>query len=42
MDYFVGLERIVIDRGLTTPISAKEMALDLKSKASPTIEFIVI
>ncbi|CAN1730568.1 Putative F-box/LRR-repeat protein At3g28410, partial [Linum perenne] len=64
MDYFVGLERIVIDRGSSpTPIFnddsifnyedynkfnedqarvAKEVALDLKSKASPTIEYIVI
>ncbi|CAN1730571.1 hypothetical protein LINPERHAP1_LOCUS984 [Linum perenne] len=43
MDYFVGLERIDYNKFNEDQARvAKEVALDLKSKASPTIEYIVI
>ncbi|CAL1363024.1 unnamed protein product [Linum trigynum] len=63
MEYFVGLERLVIDRGLEAPFfydgvtfgtrksrvcseeqacTAEKLALEFKSKAPPTLEFVVI
>ncbi|CAI0459290.1 unnamed protein product [Linum tenue] len=56
LEHFVGLERMVIDRGLTTPFrgelknncskkqakKARKLALKYKSKASASLEFLVI
>ncbi|CAI0552231.1 unnamed protein product [Linum tenue] len=56
LEHYVGLETIVIDRGLTTPFKgrltnycseeqaniARKLALELKSKASRSVEFVVI
>ncbi|CAL1369791.1 unnamed protein product [Linum trigynum] len=42
LDYFVGLERIVLSRYVKTDTEAKERALAFKSRASPAIDFVII